>query len=1513
LKAQPKYGLPPKQGLYDPKFEKDACGVAFIAHIKGIASNQIVKDGLSMLCNLEHRGAVGADPKTGDGAGILLHVPDKFLRSIHGESLPKKSDYGVGNFFFPKNKKLATEIKNITESFIKSCGLEFISWRLLTVNNSGLGMGAKSCEPDTIQLIVGRKKDILPENFEMILYWLRKRIENKVESLKAQDKEGFYINSLSSKTIVYKGMLLSNQLEEYFDDLKNDLFESAIALVHQRFSTNTFPAWKLAHPFRYCAHNGEFNTIDGNINMMRAREYLMETDVLGENVQDLHPVIPEGLSDSASFDCAVELFLHTNRSLGHTLAMMIPEAWGSRKHMNPDRKSFYLYHANLLEPWDGPATLAACNGSQVAAILDRNGLRPARYCITKDDRIVFASESGTIQIPEKEIVYKNRLWPGKMIMIDMEKGTFSEDDEVKKEFLTKRPYQEWTKSVVELEDLPDPIRPPRPTHNNLKCFQRAFGYTEENLRSELAVMVENGQEGIGSMGNDVPLAVLSRQTKTLPSYFRQFFAQVTNPPIDPIREELVMGLPTYFGASWNVFEEDERFCRQLRLPQPIITNHQLEQIAQMNIDGLKGGRVSILFKYSSGLDGMKEAIQSMYEKAVELIDEGCNALILSDRDMDSKHAAIPVVLALSGLHHYLIKNKKRGNIGLIVETGEAKLVHDFAVLIGYGASAINPYLAYESIRELNDTGILSHIQDANDEEMRDAGYFHDRNYIKAINKGLMKIMSKMGISTIRSYKSAQIFEIIGFSQELVDEFFPGTTTQIGGIGLEEICLGALTRHRLAFDEQPDQNRQLEMGGELKWRPVGEHHLMNPESIGLLQHAAKSGNYRVYKKYSEKVDEQSYFLSTVRGLLKFKQLRPSIDIEEVEPISNIVKRFCTGAMSLGSISTEAHETLAVAMNELGGKSNTGEGGEDPRRFTPNEDGVNKCSAIKQVASGRFGVTAHYLANAREIQIKIAQGAKPGEGGQLPGHKVDDYIAGLRHSMPGVSLISPPPHHDIYSIEDLAQLIYDLKNSNPDADINVKLVAEAGVGTVAAGVAKAHAEVVTIAGHDGGTGASPISSIKHAGGPWELGLAETHQTLVLNNLRSRIRVQTDGQLRTGRDVVIAAMLGAEEFGFATVALVTMGCVMMRKCHLNTCPVGIATQDKRLIKYFKGQPQHVINYFTFLATEVREYMAELGFKSMNEMIGHTEYLEVNQECLHYKTKDLDLEKLLFKAISPDASPMYCVDKQDHNLGGILDQRLIKECSDAIEKGEKVELSMGILNSDRTAGTMLSGKIARKYGEEGLPEDTITVNFKGICGQSFGAFLTKGIKFHLKGEANDYLGKGMSGGTIIVQKDDESSLQSDINSIAGNTLLYGATGGKVFISGTAGERFGVRNSGVSAVVEGLGDHGCEYMTGGVIVVLGHTGRNFAAGMSGGIAYVIDSERVFSRRCNHGMVDIERLEDQKDYDQLKSLVQEHFDYTGSLKAKEILDNWEELKNQFVKIMPREYRRVLAQMNKRRG
>lgn len=1500
---------PKKQGLYDPKYEHDACGVAFISHIKGKKSNQIVKDGLSMLCNLVHRGAVGADPNTGDGAGILIQTPHKFLKATYGKLLPEEGKYAVGNVFLPKKREKALEYKKILEMGIKECGMEVLTWRDLEVDNSMLGEGSLATEPLSSQVIVDRK-NIDPKYFELFLLRARKIAENKIAKLPDLEKDMFYVSSLSAKTLVYKGMFLSEQLGVYFEDLKSDLMESAIALVHQRFSTNTFPEWKLAHPFRLMAHNGEFNTIEGNKNMMKAREYLMEHEVLGsEGVKDLSPVIPENLSDSASFDCALELLLHSGRSLPHVLAMMVPEAWGSRKHINVEKRSFYQYHAHLIEPWDGPATLAACNGNQVSAILDRNGLRPARFCVTRDDLLIFASEAGTLPVAEKDIIYKSRLWPGKMISIDMEKGIFQEDDDVKAEFMGKSPYQNWLdEGMVTLEDLPDPIKPPKPIHKYLKKFQRAFGYTEEDLTSQLAVMAKQGQEPVGSMGNDTPLAVLSKFSKPLYHYFRQSFAQVTNPAVDPIREELVMGLPTYFGASWNVFKEGKEYCRQIRVPQPILTNYELEKLAQVNSGGMKGATFSILFKADGGKEAMDQALQKLFKNAVKKINEGCNALILSDRGMDEKHAAIPAVLALSGLHHHLIRANKRGNVGLIVETGEAKLVHDMAVLLGFGATAINPYLVFESIRELRDRGDLPPV-DANEDDYEDSCYQYDRNYIKAINKGLMKIMSKMGISTLRSYKGAQIFEVIGFSEALVQKYFPGVTSQISGIGLYEIAEGAMKRHRNGFADQPDVHRQLEWGGEHKWRPTGEYHLMNPESIALLQHAVRGGKYELFKRYTKKVDDQSNFLSTLRGLLRFKKLRSSIPLDEVEPIESIIKRFCTGAMSLGSISSEAHETLAVAMNKIGGKSNTGEGGEDPKRFTPDPNGDNRCSAIKQVASGRFGVTATYLNNAKEIQIKVAQGAKPGEGGQLPGHKVDDYIAKRRYSVPGVSLISPPPHHDIYSIEDLAQLIYDLKNCNPEADINVKLVAQAGVGTVAAGVAKAHAEVVTIAGHDGGTGASPISSIKQAGGPWELGVAETHQTLVLNNLRSRIRIQTDGQLRTGRDVIIAALLGAEEYGFATVALVAMGCIMMRKCHLNTCPVGIATQDKRLIRYFKGQPDHVINFFVFLAKEVREYMAELGFKSMSEMIGHTEFLELDEERSHWKSEYLDLSKLLFKAVPSNGSSSYCIHAQDHGLKDILDQQLIEMSSDAIQHAKKVSFSLPIKNSNRTVGTMLSGRIAKKYGEEGLPENTIEIDFTGTAGQSFAAFLMRGVKFRLIGEANDYLGKGMSGGTVIVHKTKDSELQTDTNWIAGNTSLYGATGGQVFLAGRAGERFAVRNSGAKAVVEGVGDHGCEYMTGGVVVVLGHTGRNFAAGMSGGVAYVIDPDRLFSRRCNPGMVDIEQVEE-VDYEELKSLIELHLKYTQSEKAERILKDWKKIKSQFVKVMPREYRRVLAKLEK---
>lgn len=1507
-----KYSLPPRQGLYDPRFEKDACGVAFVADIKGRPSRKIVKDGLSMLCNLEHRGASGADPKTGDGAGILMQMPHDFLKGIHGKLLPEKSDYACGNLFLPKENDQAEILKKLTNDALAYCGLEVLDWRKLEVDNSDLGEGALEAEPDTYQILVGLGSQT-KDTFESVLYRARKRAERLAGEQDFPEKEAYYFSSLSSKVIVYKGMFLSYQLELYFKDLRDETMASAVALVHQRFSTNTFPVWKLAHPFRYAAHNGEFNTIEGNINMMRAREYLMESASFpGEAIDDLKPVIPPELSDSASFDCALELMLHTGRPLSQVLAMMVPEAWGSRKHMNAERRSFYQYHANVMEPWDGPATIAACDGNQIAAILDRNGLRPARFSITHDDRIVFASESGTLPLDEKEVRYKSRLWPGKMILIDMEKGVFIEDDEVKSSFTSKQPYAEWLdKGLIEMGDLPDPVTPPKPLRGDLKKFQRAFGYTEEGLRHQVAEMSLKGIDPVGSMGNDAPISVLSRLPKSLYQFFRQRFAQVTNPPIDPIREELVMGLPTYIGAPWNVFEDGPQFCQQLRLEQPILSNYELETIAQSKTDTIRGATLPILFSADGGVDALRKSINELFENAAQKIKEGANAIILSDRDMNAEMAPIPAMLAVSGLHHYLIRNSLRGSVGLIVETGEAHLVHDMAVLLGYGASAINPYLVFESIRDLRDRGVLPPAQNANEDDFEDIGAIYDRNYVKAVKKGILKIMSKMGISTLRSYRGAQIFEIVGFSQKLVDEFFTGTVSQIEGMGLDEICQSTLTKHRSAFEPQPDPNRQLDWGGEHKWRPTGEHHLMNPEAIGLLQHAVKTGSYDVFKKFTKKIDDQSYFLSTVRGLFKFKSNRKSIPLEEVEPITSIVKRFCTGAMSLGSISSEAHETLAIAMNKIGGKSNTGEGGEDVRRFTPDSAG-DRCSSIKQVASGRFGVTPNYLAHAKEIQIKISQGAKPGEGGQLPGHKVDDYIANLRHSVPGVSLISPPPHHDIYSIEDLAQLIYDLKNSNPAADINVKLVAEAGVGTVAAGVAKAHAEIVTIAGHDGGTGASPISSIKQAGGPWELGLAETHQTLVLNNLRSRIRVQADGQMRTGRDVVIATLLGAEEYGFATVALVAMGCIMMRKCHMNTCPVGIATQDKRLIQYFKGQPAHVVNYFTFLATEVRELMAELGFRSINEMIGHTEVLEVDEERRHWKSKGLDLSRLLHRVEAPNGSASYCVDSQNHNLNSILDQTLIKSCEPALERGEKVELDLEINNTNRTAGTMLSGKVAAKYGDEGLPDGTINIKLTGTSGQSFGAYLAPGINLTLFGEANDYVGKGMGGGRIVVRKSKDSSLRSDKNWIAGNTLLYGATAGKIFVAGRAGERFAVRNSGVTAVVEGVGDHGCEYMTGGTVVCLGDTGRNFAAGMSGGIAYVNDSHRFFSRRCNDGMVDIEQLQGE-DYERLKDLIEEHVEYTDSDIGKMILENWEKASSHFVKIMPREYRRVLAEIEEKKG
>ena len=1507
LSSNTRFGFHKPIGLYHPKREHDACGLAFVAHLKGEKSHQIVEDGLKILKNLTHRGATGYDPLTGDGAGILIQIPDAFYRDEVAFTLPPLGEYAAGLVFLPKDEKEAQLCRKVLEEAIRHCGLSVLGFRPVKTNPECLGEEARWAEPSICQIFVGRGQVAL-KDFGLLLYRARRRAEKAIErKVHIKEKEQFYVCSLSHMTIVYKGMFLASQVSAYYPELTDKRVVSAVAMVHQRFSTNTFPSWKLAHPFRYISHNGEVNTIQGNINQMRSREANLANDVLGvEGIEDIKPLIPRGASDSAAFDAALEAFLHTGRSLPHALAMMIPEAWGSRKHMNEDKKDFYLYHANLLEPWDGPAALAAFDGRQICAILDRNGLRPARFCLTSDDRIIFGSEAGMLLVPEKDIVYKSRLWPGKMIMVDIEDGTFMEDNEVKATFINSKPYRNWLKhGLISLEDLPDPVKPPKALTSKLECLQRTYFYTEEVLREHLKPMAMHSQEPVGAMGNDAPLAVLSPDARPLFDYFRQKFAQVTNPAIDPIREELVMGVASYFGSEWNIFEEGPDYCLQVKLDQPFLTNHQLEKLAQTRTKYLRGAILSTLMEKKEDSLALFEALEALFKKAEDKISLGYNTIILSDRNVDEKFMAIPILLAVSSLHHHLVRRGVRGNLGIIVETGEAFLPHHMAALFGYGANAVNPYLAFETLRDMRDREELP-AADGNEDDYEDPCAVYDRHYIAALNKGLRKVMSKMGISTLRSYRGAQIFEAVGLSQKMVDRYFCGTVSTLDGLNLEEIYQSAKRMHDFGFQKPLEGYLHRDVGGDHRWRPQGPFHLFNPESITLLQRSVREDDYELYKAYAKKIDDQSEHLATIRGLFKFASERESLPLDKVEPIENILKRFCSGAMSLGSISPEAHETLAIAMNRIGGKSNTGEGGEDPRRFLPDDSGDLRRSAIKQVASGRFGVTPHYLVNADEIQIKVAQGAKPGEGGQLPGHKVSSYIASLRNSVPQVTLISPPPHHDIYSIEDLAQLIYDLKNVNPAAAVSVKLVSEFGVGTVAAGVAKAHAEVVIISGHDGGTGASPISSIKHAGTPWELGLSETHQTLVLNNLRSRIRVQADGQMKTGRDVVVAALLGAEEFGFATALLVAEGCIMMRKCHLDTCPVGIATQNPDLRAKFNAKADHVVRFMTFVARQVREIMATLGFATMDEMVGQVDVLKVDEARHHWKTRTMDLSKVLHKVTPRGLSSLYQSEDQDHDLEGVLDRRLISLAQPAFKEGAQVEAEMDIFSYNRSTGSMLSGKIAREFGSEGLKEGILKFCFTGSAGQSFGAFLMPGVDFRLQGEANDYLGKGMHGGLIVVGPAKDSSLISNDNCIAGNTLLYGATGGKVFLAGRAGERFAVRNSGACAVVEGVGDHGCEYMTGGVVVVLGPTGRNFAAGMSGGCAYVFDKERLFSRRCNTGMVDIESVA-QKDFLQLKGLIEEHYAYTKSRKAARLLDEWQQVRQQFVKVMPREYRKVLAQ------
>ncbi len=1491
-------GLPSAQGLYDPNNEKDSCGVGFVANIKGEKSHGLVKKALEVLNNLTHRGAVGSDPKTGDGAGILTQIPDEFFRICSeslGIKLPKAPNYGVGMVFLPREPAARLQCEGIFERIIEDEGQKVLGWRDVPVDNRVIGETAKGTEP-TIRQIFVESTCSSQREFERKLYIIRKRTENEVNRLVKRGSEYFYVCSLSSRTIVYKGLFVAQQIKSYYIDLDDINFKSAIAVVHQRYSTNTFPTWGLAQPFRFLAHNGEINTIKGNRNWMYAREGVLESDVLGSDIKKLYPIISRTGSDSESLDNIFELLECDGRSMSHAMMMLVPEAWNHDDKMEDYKKAFYEYHGSLIEPWDGPAAIAFSDGVQVGATVDRNGLRPARYVVTKDGLAILASEAGVLDIKPEEVQRKGKLKPGKMFLIDTKEGRIIEDEEIKKTICTSKPYAEMiAKNKRKLEDYPEAEDEFSAGTEFLKEKQGAFGYTLEDLNTIIATMAKTGAEPIGSMGNDTPLAVLSNKPQLLFSYFKQLFAQVTNPPIDPIREELVMSLMNYIGSQGNILNKEVSDNPFIEIESPVLNDKDMAKIKNFKDKNFKTTVIPITFKYDTGVEGFKKALANIAERASKRIKEGYNIIVLSDRKVDAYDAAIPSLLAVAALQQHLIKEQTRTKVSIIVETGEARETMHIALLLGYGATAVNPYLAFETIDQLIKDG---DIQGVTPEKAKE-------NYIEAINHGLLKILSKMGICTIQSYHGAQIFEAVGLNKEFIDAYFEGTPSRIGGVGVDVIAQEVLIRHKNAYNNLRKPLKELETGGHYAWRKDGEFHLFNPMTISKLQIAVRQGRYDIFKQYTALVNDQSQNLCTLRSLLKFKKINKPIPIDEVEPVSEIVKRFCTGAMSFGSISKEAHETIAIAMNRLGGKSNSGEGGEDYERYIIDENGDNRRSAIKQIASARFGVTAEYLVNAKELQIKMAQGAKPGEGGQLPGRKVDEAIARVRHSTPGIDLISPPPHHDIYSIEDLAQLIFDLKNVNSSARISVKLVSEVGVGTIAAGVAKAHADVILISGYDGGTGASPISSIKHAGLPWELGLSETHQVLLMNNLRSRVRLQTDGQLKTGRDIVIAAMLGAEEFGFATSALVVMGCTMLRNCHMNTCEMGIATQDPELRKKFRGKPEHIINFFTYLAMEVREIMAELGFRTINEMVGRVDMLEVNKDIDHWKAKQLDLSAILYKPDVPTRIKPYCVMAQDHGLREAIDYKLIQIAEQALENKVPVTGEFEIKNTNRSVGAMLSGEIAKRYGHEGLPEDTITFRFKGSAGQSFGAFGAKGLTLILEGEANDYVGKGLSGAKLVLKTPKEATYEQDLNTIAGNTILYGATSGKVFVNGFVGERFAVRNSGAEAVVEGVGDHCCEYMTGGRVIVLGKTGKNFAAGMSGGIAYVLEEGEDFTDKCNMEFIEIEPLQEEDDIKAVYDMIAEHYKLTESKKAKTILDNWEQYLGKFKRVIPTVYKQIL--------
>lgn len=1495
------------QGLYHPSFERDACGIGFVASIKGHKSHQNISDALTILENMEHRGACGCENNTGDGAGIMIQTPHEFFfdECIKlGVHLPAFGRYGVGVIFFPREIRLREECRDIFNRAAEKLGLEILVYRKVPVNPDGIGASALSVEPEMEQVFIACPDHINnPDDFERKLFLLRNYASHTINNTVKKDAIGFYIASLSYKTVVYKGQLISSQVRHYFSDLTNKRMVSAFGLVHSRFATNTFPSWKLAQPFRFIAHNGEINTLQGNLNWLKTSEHGFTSPYFTtQEMEMLLPIVTANQSDSACLDNMIELLALTGRSLPHVMMMLIPEAWDGNDHMDPVKKAFYEYHASIMEPWDGPASISFTDGKIIGATLDRNGLRPSRYCVTNDDRVIMASETGALPVDPAIVVEKGRLQPGKMFVVDMEQGRIISDEELKNEICGRKPYGDWLNQYkIRLEELDEPrVAFTHLSDASILKYQKALGYSTEDIDDIITPMAVDGKEPIGSMGTDTPLAVLSDQPQHISSYFKQLFAQVTNPPIDPIRERMVMSLATFVGNNDNLLEEDPKHCHTVALKHPILTSTELEKLRSIDTGIFQAKTLQTYFRADGKPGSLKKGIDRLCRYAEDAVNDGFEVLILCDRAVDSDHAAIPSLLATAAVHHYLIRKGLRGKVGLVVEAGDVWEVHHFACLLGFGATAINPYLALATIRNMKVNNTLQ--TELTWDQLR-------KNYIKAVCDGLLKVFSKMGISTLQSYQGAQIFEILGLNKELVDKCFTGAVSRIEGIGLDELAKEALAKHWFAFSRKDIPVDRLPVGGVYQWKRKGEFHLFNPTTIHLLQYATRMNDYNTFKKYTKAVNDQSEKAATLRSMFQFKVNRPAVSIDEVESAESILKRFATGAMSFGSISWEAHTTLAIAMNRIGAKSNTGEGGEDEQRYTPLPNGDSMRSAIKQVASARFGVTSYYLTEADELQIKMAQGAKPGEGGQLPGHKVDDWIGKTRHSTPGVGLISPPPHHDIYSIEDLAQLIFDLKNANRAARINVKLVSKAGVGTIAAGVAKAKADVILIAGMDGGTGASPISSIKHAGLPWELGLAETHQTLVKNKLRSRVVVQADGQMKTGRDIAIATLLGAEEWGVATAALVVEGCIMMRKCHLNTCPVGVATQDPELRKRFSGNADHVVNFFKFIVQDLREIMAELGFRTINEMVGQVDCLEMREGITHWKTSKLDLSPILYKEPAAAYTGLYNQEEQDHGMADVLDWKLLAAAQPALEKQERIAASFPVKNTDRTIGTILSNEISKKYKAEGLPDDTIHFNFTGTAGQSFAAFNTKGVTLELEGDANDYFGKGLSGAKLIVYPPKQSSFVPEENILIGNTAFYGATSGEAYIRGKAGERFAVRNSGANVVVEGTGDHGCEYMTGGRVVILGATGRNFAAGMSGGIAYVYDVKGQFASVCNKEMVDLDPL-DAEDAQVLNDMITRHYAYTGSTVARFVLDDFENQLKNFIKVFPTDYKKALQDKSK---